>query len=501
MTITVNESDLILVLDQGTTSSRALLFDRTGALVSGRQKPFKQFYPSPGWVEHDPMEILSSQIEAYNEAMESEDVRPERIAGLGIANQRETTIIWDRKTGRPIANAIVWLCRRTSEAIEQICEDGDVVREITARTGLVPDAYFSASKIAWLLDNIPGARAWAKQGGLAFGTVDSWLVYSLTGGKVHATDVTNASRTMLYNIHDGCWDEKMFELFDIQLSLMPEVLPSANDYGVISHPSFPKGLHIYGIAGDQQAALFGQRCFSPGETKCTLGTGAFLLMNTGDKPCVSKNRLITTVAASAPGSPGFEYALEGSIFVAGGVVQWLRDGLGFLRTAKESEEIANSVTDTAGVYVVPAFTGLGAPWWDQDARGVITGLTHGAGKEHIVRAALESLAYQSADLISAFESDASVPIISLKADGGAAANGFLMQFMADILGISVARPENHEATGLGAAFLAGLSCGFWRDKAELLSLEIATKVFLPRPADRQALMDGWHRALDSARTK
>jgi len=305
---------------------------------------------------------------------------------------------------------------------------------------------------------------------------------------------------MLYNIHEGRWDEKMFELFDIPVSLMPEVLPSAHDYGVVSHPSLPKGLRIYGVAGDQQAALFGQRCFKPGETKCTMGTGAFLLMHTGDRPCVSKNRLITTVAASAPGCTDHEYALEGSIFVAGGVIQWLRDGLGFLRSAKESEELANSVADTAGVYVVPAFAGLGAPWWDPDARGSITGLTQGAKKEHIVRAALESLAYQSADLISAFESDAAVPIISLKADGGAAANGFLMQFMADILGISVARPENHEATGLGAAFLAGLSCGFWRDQAELLELEIDTKVFLPQPVNRQALINGWHKALASVRT-
>jgi len=494
------DSDLILVLDQGTTSSRALLFDSGGVLVSGSRQLFQQFYPRPGWVEHDPMEILSSQLEAFTGVLVSANIRPERIAGLGITNQRETTILWDRKTGRPVGNAIVWQCRRTAEALEAICADPKVADEITARTGLIPDAYFSASKIAWVLDNTPGAREQAKKGELAFGTVDSWLIYSLTGGKVHATDVTNASRTMLYNIYDGCWDEGMLELFDIPASLMPEVCPSAFDYGLVEHPLLPRGLRICGVAGDQQSALFGQRCFSLGEAKCTMGTGSFMLMHTGDKPCISKNRLITTVAASAPGQKGFEYALEGSIFVAGGVVQWLRDGLGVLQSAEESETLASGVADTAGVYFVPAFTGLGAPWWDPEARGAITGLTHGAKREHIVRAALESLAYQTADLISAFESDAAVPITSLKADGGVSANGFLMQFMSDILGIPVIRPENREATGLGAAFLAGLASGFWRDQKELVALDLETKEFLPGEADRQALIDGWHDALARARS-
>jgi len=496
----IADKDLILVLDQGTTSSRALLFDRAGALVAGCQKPFKQFYPKPGWVEHDPAEILSSQADALTEVLGSANIQPDRVAGLGIANQRETTILWDRETGLPIANAIVWQCRRTAEAIERLCFDPDVSEQITSRTGLVPDAYFSASKIAWLLDNIPGARKKAEEGRLAFGTVDSWLIYSLTCGKVHATDHTNASRTMLYNIHEGRWDEWLLGLFDIPASLMPEVRPSAHDYGLVTLPSLPGGLRISGVAGDQQAALFGQRCFGPGEAKCTMGTGSFLLMHTGDEPCISENRLVTTIAASAPGHVGLEYALEGSVFVAGGLIQWMCDGLGLLRTAEESEELAKSVADTEGVYIVPAFAGLGAPWWDADARGAITGLTSGASKEHVVRAALESLAYQAADLIAAFESDADVKISSLKADGGVSANGFLMQFMSDILGIPVTRPENREATGLGAAFLAGLECGFWKDKNELNGLGLEARVFSPGPVDQEALIDGWHKALARVRS-
>jgi len=495
---------LILVLDQGTTTSRALLFDRGGALVASSKYPFEQLYPQPGWVEHDPMEILSSQLAALTGVLVAADVKPERIAGVGIANQRETTILWDRRTGRPIANAIVWQCRRTAEAIAQICENEETSLDITKRTGLVPDAYFSASKIAWLLDNIPGARAQAGRGELAFGTVDSWLIYSLTGGRVHATDFTNASRTMLFNIHAGCWDQKMLELFGIPDSLLPEVYPSAFDYGPVRHPSLPEGLRICGVAGDQQAALFGQRCFSLGEAKSTLGTGAFLLMHTGDKACVSKNRLITTVAASAPGRDcmaGMEYALEGSIFIAGALVQWLRDELGLLRSAEESEELALKAPDTAGAYVVPAFTGLGAPWWDPEARGAVIGLTRGVTKDHIVRAALESIAYQSADLISAFESDAGIELRSLKTDGGASANGFLMQFMADILGIPVVRPESTEATGLGAAFLAGLSCGFWRDLDEIRALDIGANIFTPGKIDRAALLEGWHKALARVRTQ
>ena len=489
-----------MVLDQGTTSSRSLIFDPNGAPVAGCQKAFKQIYPRPGWVEHDPMEILSSQLEALAGVLDSAVYRPGCIAGLGIANQRETTIVWDKKTGVPISNAIVWQCRRTAEEIERICGEPGVAADITRRTGLIPDAYFSASKIAWLLDNIPGAREQAKRGRLAFGTVDSWLIYSLTGGKVHATDVTNASRTMLYNIYDGCWDETLLEIFNIPVSMMPEVRPSADRYGTVSHPALPKGLSVCGVAGDQQAALFGQRCFSAGEAKCTIGTGSFLLMHTGNTPCVSKNRLVTTVAASAPGHGGLEYALEGSIFVAGGLIQWLVDGLGLLHSAEESEDMAYSVADTDGVYIVPAFAGLGAPWWDSDARGAIVGLTSGTGKEHIVRAALESLAYQAADLIAAFESDAGVRISSLKVDGGVSANGFLMQFMSGILGIPVVRPENREATGLGAAFLAGLECGFWHSRDELLSLDLEAKVFSPEPIYKEALTNGWRKALARVRT-
>jgi len=500
MTKNSKRSDLILVFDQGTTSSRALLFDRKGALVCGSQKPFTQFYPKPGWVEHDPIEILSSQISAFTEVLKSADISPEKIAGIGISNQRETAIIWDRDTGLPIANAIVWQCRRTAEDIERICADPEIYKEIVRRTGLIPDAYFSASKVAWLLNNTPGARAAAEQGRLAFGTVDSWLIYKLTGGKAHVTDVTNACRTMLFNIHENRWDVKLLELFDIPASLLPEVRPSAFDFGVVDYPTLPKGLRICGVAGDQQAALFGQRCFGLGEVKCTMGTGSFMLMHTGDKPYVSKNRLVTTIAASAPGTAGLEYALEGSIFVAGGIVQWLCEGLGIIKSAAESEEIASSVADTEGVYVVPAFTGLGAPWWDPDARGAILGLTQGAKKEHIVRAALESPAYQTADLIAAFESDSEVPVASIKADGGVAANGFLMQFMSDILGVPISCSMNHEATGLGAAFLAGLTCGFWRDKAEILDLDLKTKVYSPEPIDRKALIDGWHEALARVRT-
>ena len=491
--------DLILVLDQGTTSSRALLIDRSGAVVASSRQMFEQIYPKPGWVEHDPMEILSSQLSALTGVLAYTDMGPERIAGIGITNQRETTILWDRDTGRPLANAIVWQCRRTAGALEQLCKDPAVPQMITERTGLVPDAYFSASKIAWLLDNIPGARGQAERGRLAFGTVDSWLIYSLTGGRVHATDFTNASRTMLFNIHEGRWDEELLRLFGIPASLMPEVCPSACDFGDVVHPSLPKGLRICGVAGDQQAALFGQRCFSLGEAKCTLGTGAFLLMHTGGQACASRNRLVTTIAASPPGKDGLEYALEGSIFVAGALIEWLKEGLGVLGAVEESEELASRVPDTAGVFVVPAFTGLGAPWWDPDARGTVTGLTRGARKEHIVRAALESLAYQSADLISSFCSDAGVELRSLKADGGASANGFLMQFMADILGMPVVRPDNPESTGLGAAFLAGLSCGFWDSLDEIMGLDLAAREFVPGQIDRQALMDGWREAVGMTR--
>ena len=447
------------------------------------------------------MEILSSQLSALTKVLVSAHVDPQRITALGITNQRETTVIWDRRSHLPIANAIVWQCRRTAAMIDQLCSDPAVAARITALTGLIPDAYFSASKIAWLLDNTPGARAAAERGELAFGTVDSWLVYNLTGGEVHATDVTNASRTMLFDIHRGVWDSWLLELFGIPESLLPEVRPSAGYYGTSNHPSIPAGLRITGVAGDQQAALFGQRCFQLGQAKNTLGTGAFLLMHTGMQACVSKNQLVTTVAASAPGQAGLEYALEGSIFVAGALIQWLRDEMGLISTAAESELLASRVDNNAGVHVVPAFTGLGAPWWDSEARGAILGLTRGVTREHIVRAALESLAYQSADLIAAFEDDAGIAINSLKADGGAATNGFLLQFMADLLGIEIDRPTSPEATGLGAAFLAGLASGFWQDQAELLALDIPAQSFTPQPVDREGLMADWHRALNQVRNQ
>ena len=494
------DSGLILALDQGTTSSRALLFDHQARLVGSAQHSFEQIYPKPAWVEHDPQEILSSQFKAVDDALAATAAKAQQIAAIGISNQRETTLVWDKKTGKPIANAIVWQCRRTSEMLEQICKDPQVEEGIIDRTGLVPDAYFSATKIAWLLNEVPGARAAAKRGELAFGTVDTWLVYQLTGGLVHATDITNASRTMLFNIHTRKWDDSLLELFDIPQSLLPEVRPSASDYGMTNHEAVPKGIRITGVAGDQQAALFGQRCFEKGEAKNTLGTGAFMLMHTGNRAYRSKNRLITTMAAAFPNDEEQSYALEGSIFVAGALIQWLRDELGLISSAAETEGLAESTPDNAGVYIVPAFTGLGAPWWDADARGAILGLTRGAGREHIVRAALESIAYQTADLVSAFEDDTELSLNSLKVDGGAAANGFLAQFMSDLLGIQISRPHSFEASGLGAAFLAGLTVGFWRDKDELLGLHLPSDEFVPREVDRDRLMTGWHQALGRVRS-
>ena len=492
--------DLILALDQGTTSSRALLFDIRGQLLGSAQQALTQIYPHPGWVEEDPLEILSSQLATLTGVLVASHVSPERVAAIGISNQRETTILWNRQTGLPIANAIVWQCRRTAEMVEQIAGDPAVAHRITATTGLIPDAYFSASKIAWLLEQIPGARQAAERGELAFGTVDSWLVYALTGGRVHATDFTNASRTMLFDIQRRQWDPWLLQLFNIPESILPEVRPSASDFGLTSHPSIPGGLPIYGVAGDQQAALFGQRCYQSGAAKDTLGTGAFLLMHTGEKLCVSKHRLISTLAASAPDQTAAEYALEGSIFVAGALVQWLRDELGLLRSAAASERLAQQVTDNAGVYVVPAFTGLGAPWWDAEARGAILGLTRGARREHVVRAALEAIAYQSADLIQAFESDSGLAINQLKVDGGVAGNGFLMQFLADLLNIPIERPKSQESSGLGAAFLAGLQAGLWQNQAELLSLDLAYRRWSPRPLDRDKLLTGWHQALARVRS-
>ena len=493
----------VIALDQGTTSSRAMLIDRAGRAVGSVQRPFPQLYPQPGWVEHDPHDILSSQLGALTELLLTYSVSPAEIDSIGITNQRETTVVWDRATGEPIANAIVWQCRRTAPMVEALTGDPAVAAEITARTGLVPDAYFSASKIAWILGEVPGARARAEAGELAFGTVDSWLIWKLTYGAVHATDVTNASRTMLYNIHEGCWDSYLLELFGIPASLMPEVRPSASFFGETANPGLVQGIPIAGMAGDQQAALFGQCCFSAGQAKNTYGTGCFLLMHTGKEACASRSGLLTTVAASAPGTKGTEYALEGSVFMAGALIQWLRDELGIIDSVADADAIARSVPSTEGVVVVPAFTGLGAPWWDADARGAILGLTRGAGRAHIVRAALEALAYQVCDLAQAMTEDAGVPLSVLNVDGGAAANDFLMQFQADMLGVSLRLPANAETTALGAAFLAGLATGFWPDTAALAALREGEERFLPTfdEAARASRLARWRDAVARVRSE
>lgn len=493
----------VLALDQGTTSSRAILFDRAGRIRGIAQHPFRQIYPQPGWVEHDPREIASSQLGVVTEVLVSSGVRPEEVDSIGITNQRETTVVWDRATGEPVCNAIVWQCRRTTPIIEELCGDPEVASMVTAKTGLVPDAYFSASKIKWILDNVDGAREAAEDGRLAFGTVDSWLIWQLTGGAVHATDVTNASRTMLFDIHEGEWDEQLLDLFGIPASMLPEVRPSSGDFGVTAFPGMPQGIPIRGVAGDQQAALFGQCCTEAGRAKNTYGTGCFLLMHTGSAPVASSHGLVTTVAASAPGVDGLEYALEGSVFVAGALIQWLRDELGIISSASESEELARSVPDTAGVHVVPAFTGLGAPYWDSEARGAILGLTRGASRAHIVRASLESMAFQVADVAQTMEKDSGIEISELNVDGGASSNDFLLQFQSDILGARLNRPKVIESTGAGAAFLAGLSTGFWRDLAEIRAMRETDDHFEPAmDADRRdLLMAGWHDAVDRVKAQ
>ena len=493
----------IVALDQGTTSSRALLIDHDGRVADMVQNPFPQLFPKPGWVEHDPRDILSSQLGALTELLVSNGLGPGDIDSIGITNQRETTVVWDRETGQPVANAIVWQCRRTAPIVEELCGDPEVAAEVTRRTGLVPDAYFSASKIRWILDNVEGARGRARAGKLAFGTVDSWLLWSLTQGAVHATDVTNASRTMLFNIHDMKWDPWLLDLFGVPASMLPEVRPSSGDFGRTANPAAVPGVPIRGVAGDQQAALFGQCCFSPGQAKNTYGTGCFLLMNTGREACESKNGLIATVAASAPGVSGPEYALEGSVFVAGALLQWLRDELGLIDDVAETSDIARSIEGTQGVYVVPAFTGLGAPYWDADARGAILGLTRGTSRAHIVRAALESLAYQVRDLVVAMQADSGVPLSELNVDGGASRNDFLMQFQSDILGTPIRRPKNTETTAVGAAYLAGLATGFWEGTDELVRLRSTDDVYGPRMADaaRAELLSGWKRAIGRLKIK
>ncbi len=493
--MTTDVSDrFILALDQGTTSSRALIVDREGAVVGMASKPLTQHYPHPGWVEHDPTEILASQMSVMAEVQFKTGIHSDRIEAIGITNQRETTVVWDRLTGQPIARAICWQCRRTAPAVEALLAagHGDMIRE---RTGLIPDAYFSASKIAWILDSVPGARDRAGRGELAFGTVDSWLVYKLTGGAVHATDMTNASRTMVFDIHEKRWDEDLLALWDIPLSMMPEVLPSGADYGMTAPYVTTNPLPIRGVVGDQQAALFGHRCFEAGSAKNTYGTGCFMLMNTGDEPVASESGLITTIGIAEGGE--VSYALEGSVFVAGALIQWLRDELGIIRTAAETETLAMSVEDTGGVHVVPAFTGLGAPYWDPDARGIITGLTRGTTKAHLVRAALESLAFQTADILEVMQRDAGMDLAALEVDGAAAANSFLLGFQSDLLGIDVIRPAELEATALGAAYIAGITSAFWDGRDGLPPRGEECTVFSPSLTadERNRAYSGWHAAV------
>ncbi|MCI9360797.1 MAG: glycerol kinase GlpK [Hungatella sp.] len=486
----------IIALDQGTTSSRCILFDREGDIRSVVQREFTQIYPQPGWVEHDPMEIWSSQLGVLMEAVRS-IASMDDIAAIGITNQRETTIIWDKKTGRPIYNAIVWQCRRTAEMIEKLKEDGmeELVRE---RTGLIPDAYFSGSKIAWILNHVEGARERAKRGELLFGTVDTWLIWNLTKGQIHVTDYTNASRTMLFDIRKLCWDQEILDYFDIPACMLPEVKPSSCIYGYTSMEVVGSSVPIAGAAGDQQAALFGQCCFEPGDVKNTYGTGCFMLMNTGEKAMTSKNGLLTTIAAGC--GKKVEYALEGSVFVAGASIQWLRDELRMIKSAAQSESYCKAVGDTAGVYVVPAFAGLGAPYWNQYVRGTIVGLTRGASKEHFIRATVESLAYQVSDVLEAMEKDSGIAMHMLKVDGGASANDFLMQFQSDILGIGVIRPQCIETTALGAAYLAGLAVGYWKDREEISkNWKIDRRFHSAIDEDkRKVLIKGWKRAVKCA---
>ena len=482
----------ILALDEGTTSARSILFDRECRVVSMAQHEFPQIYPRPGWVEHDPMDIYANQYASMTECIAKSGVSPAEIAGVGVTNQRETAVVWDKTTGKPVCNAIVWQCRRTAEICEQLAREGcgDMIAE---KTGLRLDAYFSAGKIKWILDHVDGARARAERGELLFGTVDTWLLWKLTDGRVHVTDRTNACRTMLYNINTCRWDEELCRLFDIPMSMLPEVRSSSEVYGEMN--LMGARVPLCGIAGDQQAALYGQGCLNEGDMKITYGTGCFLLANTGHKPVFSRHGLLTTVAATGRDMP-VQYALEGSVFVGGAVIQWLRDELRFIKDSADSEYFARKVKDSGGVYIVPAFAGLGAPHWDMRARGVITGLTRGVGAEHIIRAALESIAYQSEDVIQAMRSDMHSEIGSLKVDGGASANNLLMQFQADISNLQVLRPAQKEATAAGAALLAGQAVGFYRS---LSQDDTPCTVFKPMLAagERERLLKGWRRAVQS----
>ena len=487
-------SEYLIAVDQGTTSSRSIIFDKQGNIIQSAQKEFSQIFPKPGWVEHDPREIWSTQLGVLTDAKAKAGISAKDIAAIGITNQRETTVLWDKTTGIPIYNAIVWQCRRTADFCETL-KAKDFDKAIKEKTGLVADAYFSGTKVRWILENVPGARAKAEKGTLLFGNIDTWLVWNLTKGKVHVTDYSNASRTMLYNIHTLQWDEDILKEFNIPIQIMPEVKPSSFKYGNTASEFLGGEVPIAGIAGDQQAALFGQCCFEPGTVKNTYGTGCFILMNTGEKAVESKNNLLTTIAWGADNK--VEYALEGSVFIAGASIQWLRDGLRLIDNAAVSEQYAMKVSDAGGVYVVPAFVGLGAPYWDQFARGTIVGITRGTTKEHFVRATLESLAYQSYDVIKAMETDANVPIKSIRVDGGAAANNFLMQFQADILNTDVIRPKIIESTALGAVYLAGLAVGFYSNKQDIVKNMAQERVFKPaiNEAERVKLIAGWKEAV------
>ncbi len=497
------EKKYIIALDQGTTSSRAIIFDRKERIVGVAQKEFSQIYPRAGWVEHDPMEIWASQSAVLTEVLAKTGIKTEEIAAMGITNQRETTVVWDKNTGKPVYNAIVWQCRRTADICDELKTREGLEEYVRRNTGLVVDAYFSGTKVRWILDNVEGARERAERGELLFGTIDTWLIWKLTNGRIHVTDPTNASRTMLYNIRELKWDERMIRELGVPASMLPEVRNSSEIYGEANLGGVGgKGgqrVPIAGIAGDQQAALFGQACFSPGEAKNTYGTGCFMLMNTGEKLVESKNGLLTTIAIGLDGR--VEYALEGSIFVAGAAVQWLRDELKLISDASDTEYFANKVDDSNGVYVVPAFVGLGSPYWDMYARGAIVGLTRGANRNHIIRATLESIAYQTKDVLGAMEEDSQIKLQALKVDGGAVRNNFLMQFQSDILGTSVLRPEITETTALGAAYLAGLAVGFWRDKEEISrSWRLDTQYESSMSqVERERLHKGWKKAVERAK--
>ena len=490
----------IMALDQGTTSSRCIIYNKKGDQISVAQKEFTQYFPEAGWVEHDPLEIWETQLAVARGALSKAGLTAGDIDGIGITNQRETTVVWDKETGEPVYNAIVWQCRRTADYCKQLKKDGLSVM-FKQHTGLLIDPYFSGTKLRWILQNVEGARERAEKGELLFGTIETWLIWNLTGGRVHVTDYSNASRTMLFNIHELCWDEFILEKLDIPKSMLPEPKPSSCIYGETEKGLFGEAIRISGAAGDQQAALFGQTCFHAGEAKNTFGTGGFVLINTGDMPVNSAHGLLTTIAWGIDDK--VEYALEGSVFISGALIQWLRDELGIIESAQQTEEMARKVEDTAGAYIVPAFTGLGAPYWDPYARGTIVGLTRGVNKNHIVRAALESMAYQTCDLLNAMSEDLGQELNALKVDGGASANDFLLQFQADILGCDVYRPVCIETTSLGAAYLAGLATGYWQSEEDIVSNWQVDKVFKNNMQDevRQGLLNGWHEAVERTLTR